>query len=237
MNKRNAMKIVIMLAATLAASSALMAADSAGKDDVNGAIQKLAAADNYSWTTTTESTLFKPGPSHGKTEKGGYTYVEFSMQDNKLEAVVKGDKSVVKTGDGWQTLEEAAQAQGDGGFNAGRFMSRRMKDYKLPAAEAQDYAGKSKEIAKADGAYAGDLTEEGAKALITATGRRGGGPPPAITNPSVGLRALVSKEEVNEVMGILRDKKVKIDRTTTVEIKDIGTTKIEVPDEAKKKLS
>jgi len=28
-----------------------------------------------------------------------------------------------------------------------------------------------------------------------------------------------------------------IERTTTVEIKDIGTTKIEVPDEAKKKLS
>jgi hypothetical protein len=220
-----------------------MAADSAGKDDVNGAIQKLAAADNYSWTTTTESTLFKPGPSHGKTEKGGYTYVEFSMQDNKLEAVVKGDKSVVKTGDGWQTLEEAAQAQGDGGFNAGRFMSRRMKDYKLPAAEAQDYAGKSKEIAKADGAYAGDLTEEGAKALITATGRRGGGPPPAITNPRGSVKfwikdGVLTKYQINVKGSVDRDgEEVKIDRTTTVEIKDIGTTKIEVPDEAKKKLS
>ena len=28
-----------------------------------------------------------------------------------------------------------------------------------------------------------------------------------------------------------------IDRTTTVEIKDVGTTKLTVPDEAKKKLS
>ncbi len=37
---------------------------------------------------------------------------------------------------------------------------------------------------------------------------------PTDNTAGVGLRALVSKEEVNEVMGILRDKKVKIDRTT-----------------------
>jgi hypothetical protein len=30
---------------------------------------------------------------------------------------------------------------------------------------------------------------------------------------------------------------VKINRTTTVEIKDVGTTKVQVPEEAKKKLS
>ena len=28
-----------------------------------------------------------------------------------------------------------------------------------------------------------------------------------------------------------------VDRTTTVEIKDVGTTKVEVPEDAKKKLS
>jgi hypothetical protein len=30
---------------------------------------------------------------------------------------------------------------------------------------------------------------------------------------------------------------VEIDRTTTTEIKDVGSTKVEIPDEAKKKLS
>jgi hypothetical protein len=33
------------------------------------------------------------------------------------------------------------------------------------------------------------------------------------------------------------DNDVDVDRATTVEIKDIGTTKVSVPDEAKKKLS
>jgi len=37
---------------------------------------------------------------------------------------------------------------------------------------------------------------------------------PTDNTAGVGLRALVSKQEVDEVMGILRDKKVKIDRTT-----------------------
>ena len=33
------------------------------------------------------------------------------------------------------------------------------------------------------------------------------------------------------------NREMNINRTTTVEIKDVGTTKIEVPDEAKQKLS
>jgi len=37
---------------------------------------------------------------------------------------------------------------------------------------------------------------------------------PTDNTAGVGLRALVSQEQVNEVMDILRDKKVKIDRTT-----------------------
>jgi CarD family transcriptional regulator len=37
---------------------------------------------------------------------------------------------------------------------------------------------------------------------------------PTDNTMGVGLRALVSKKEVDEVYGILRDKKVKIDRTT-----------------------
>src|SRR5271157_5985988 len=159
-SKRTDMKSLIILATTLAASSTLLAADSTGKDDVKGAAQKLAAADNYSWTTTVESSQFSPGPSHGKTEKGGYTYVDFSMQDNTVEAVVKGTNGAIKTEDGWQSLAEAAKASGEGGFNPRLFISRRMQNYKTPATEAEELAGKVKDLAKSDTAYSGDLTEE-----------------------------------------------------------------------------
>jgi hypothetical protein len=241
-NERTNMKSLILFATTLAASSTLMAADSTGQDDVKSAAQKLAAADNYSWTTTTEAAQFHPGPSHGKTEKGGYTYVDFSMQDNKVEAVVRAGKGAIKTEDGWQSLDDAVKAAGDGGFNPRVFLARRMQNYKAPAVEAEDIAGKTKDLAKAGDAYSGDLTEEGAKSLMT-FGRRPGGQGPAASNAKGSVKfwikdGVLTKYQL-KVQGTVNRNgdDVNIDRTTTVEIKDVGTTKIAVPEEAKNKMS
>jgi hypothetical protein len=236
------MKSLMILAITLAASTSLLAADAPGKDDVKSAAQKLAAADNYSWTTTVESAQFRPGPSHGKTEKGGYTYVDFSMQDNKIEAVAKGGKGAIKTEDGWQSLEDAAKNNGDGGFNPRQFLARRMQNYKTPAVEAEDLAGKTKDLAKSDDAYSGALTEDGAKSLMT-FGRRGGGQAPAISNAKGSARFWIKDGVLTKyqfrVQGTINRNgdDMDIDRTTIVEIKDVGTTKITVPDEAKNKMS
>ena len=237
------MKSLMVLATTLAASTTLLAADSTGKDDVKNAAQKLAAADNYSWTTTTESSQFRPGPSHGKTEKGGYTYVDFSMQDNTIEAVVKGGKGAIKTEDGWQSLADAAKDNGEGGFNPRMMMARRMQNYKAPAAEADDLAGKVKDLAMTNNAWSGDLTEEGAKSLMTSGRRPGGGQAPAISNAKGSVKFWIKDGVLTKyqfkVQGTMnfngedRD----MDRTTTVEIKDVGATKVTVPEEAKSKMS
>src|SRR5439155_13884138 len=97
---------------------------------------------------------------------------------------------------------------------------------------------------KKDGdAYSGDLTEDGAKSLLTFGGRGGGGNAPEISGAKGAVKfwvkdGVLSKYEF-KVQGKVsfngndRD----IDRTTTVEIKDVGTTKVNVPEEAKKKLS
>jgi hypothetical protein len=242
-NKRTDMKSLMVLATTLAASTTLLAADSTGKDDVKNAAQKLAAADNYSWTTTTESSQFRPGPSHGKTEKGGYTYVDFSMQDNTIEAVVKGGKGAIKTEDGWQSLADAAKDNGEGGFNPRMMMARRMQNYKAPAAEADDLAGKVKDLAMTNNAYSGDLTEEGAKSLMTFGRRGGGGQGPAISNAKGSVKFWIKDGVLTKyqfrVQGTMNrnGEDMDIDRTTTVEIKDVGATKITVPEEAKNKMS
>jgi hypothetical protein len=238
------MKSLILLATTLTACSTLLAGDATGKDDVTGAAQKLAAADNYSWTTTTESTQFRPGPSHGKTEKGGFTSVDFSFQDNTIEAVVKGGKGAIKLDEGWVSLEEAAKPSGDGGFNPGMFMARRMQNFKVPAAEAEDIAGKAKELTKGAEAYAGDLTEDGAKSLMRFGRPRGGGQPPEIKNAKGSVKFWIKDGVLTKyqfrVQGATKNRDgddIDIDRTTTVEIKDVGTTKVTVPDGAKSKMS
>ena len=119
-----------------------------------------------------------------------------------------------------------------------QFLLRRLQNFKAPAAEAGDLAGKTKELKKDGEAYASDLTEAGAKELLTFRGRRGGNAPePKNAKGSVKFwvkDGLLAKYELKlqgtvNFNGEDRD----MDRTTTVEIKDVGTTKVDVPEAAK----
>ncbi len=219
----------------------LLAAES---DDVKAAAKKLADQSNYSWRTTVvvpEGSRFKPGPTEGKTEKGGFTFLSMTMNDNMIEAVLKGDKGAAKMEEGWQSLTEMAADSQPG---PGTFMARRLSNYKTPAVEAEDLAGKTKELKKDGDAYSADLTEEGAKGLLSFGGRRGGGQtPPEAKNAKGSVKFWLKDGQLAKyeykVSGTItfngedRD----VERTTTVEIKDPGKTKVEVPEAAKKKLT
>jgi hypothetical protein len=244
------MKRNLLCAAIVLAAGSLIAADS--KDDVNNAASKLAASDNYSWKTTTTMPgggggggggRFRPGPINGKTQKDGLTLVSFTMGDNTLDTVIQGAKGAIKTEDGWKSLEEAAQDD----QGPARFMVRRLRTFKSPAADVQDLLSKTKEVTKSDDAYSGDLTTDGAKALLTFGGRRGGGGggggAPPVTNAKGSVKfwikdGMITKYEI-KVQGTItiNDEDRDVNRTTTTEINEIGTTKVEPPDEAKKKLS
>jgi hypothetical protein len=236
----------LIACSTLLAAVTLLAAD---KDDVKSAAQKLAEADNYSWTTKVEGGQNNPAPSHGKIQKDGLTWTDMTMRDNTVEAYFKGGKAAVKTEDGWTNLDlTAAPARGGGGgggANPARFMSARLRNFKAPAAQVTDIVGKTKDLTKADDAYAGDLTEDGAKALLTQGGGRrggGGGQAPTVSNAKGSIKlwvkdGVLTKYQIKVSGTVSRDGNDRdVDRTTTVEIKDIGTTKIEVPEEAKTKL-
>ena len=234
----------------------LLAADT---DDVKGALKKLADASSYSWKSTVTNGnaraagggggRFQQGPTEGKTVKDGVTFLSMSRGTTTTEAFLKGDKGAVKTADGWQSLAEmndaAAAGGGAGGQrNRGAFLGRMLQNYKAPVAQAEEILPKVKSIKKADGVYSGDLTEEGAKQLLSfGPQRRAGGNAPEVADPKGSVKfwikdGVLSKYELN-VQGTMtfNNNEVNINRTTTVEIKDVGATKVEVPDEAKKKLS
>jgi hypothetical protein len=242
--KRN----IISVSALALFAGSLIAADSTPKDDVIAAAKKLADAGSYSWKATMDmgpNSQFTPGPTKGKTEKEGYTWLSVTFNDNTTEGVSKGGKVAIKTEDGWQTAEEAGGGGGGGGFNAGTFMARRMQNLKVPAAEVEDLASKTEAIKKEGDTYSGDLTEEGAKALLTMGFRgRGGGKAPAPTNAKGAVKfwikdGVITKYE-SKVSGKRQNRngdEVDVQRTTTVELNDVGATKVEVPEAAKKKLS
>ena len=240
----------ILLSTVAVVAGSTLVAVAAPKDEVTDAAKKLADAPNYSWSSKTERAGgggggFGGGPVEGKTEKGGAAVLSMTMRDNTVEAVKKGEKGAVKTDEGWQSFEELQQG-GDGqGFNRGAFLALRVRNMKLPAEEAQDLASKAKELKKSGDAYESELTEEGAKDLLTFRGFRGGNAnftPPEPTGAKGSVKFWTKDGQLAKyeyrVQGTVsfggqdRD----IDRTTTVEIKDVGSTKVEVPAEAKGKV-
>src|SRR5580765_8637720 len=236
------MKKTILISAITLIAGTLLAADS---EDVKAAAKKLGEQKNYSWKTTVvvpEGSQFRPGPTEGKTEKDGYTFLSMSFQDNTIEAVVKGEKGAAKMEGEWRSLADMAQDSGPGSF-----MARRLQNYRTPAAEAEDIAAKTKDLKKEGDAYSADLTEEGAKDLLRFRGgRRGGGgggggaePKNAKGSAKFWVKDGQLAKYEYKVSGTVsfggedRD----VERTTTVEIKNVGETKIEVPEDAKKKIA
>ena len=118
-----------------------------------------------------------------------------------------------------------------------------MRAYKAPVAQSASLAEKAKELKEADGALSGELKEDAVKDLLLMGGRRREGlDEPKIEGAKGSVKfwikdGVISKYQYN-VKGTIsfngndRD----VDRTTTVEIKDVGSTKVTVPDEAAKKL-
>ena len=234
-------------------AGSLLAADSSPKDDIIAAAKKLADGGNYSWKTTMDlgpNSQFTPGPTEGKMDKDGSTWLSSSFQDNTMEGLMKGTNHVVvKTEEGWKTAAElGGGGGGGGGFNMNAFMARRLQSLKTPRGRNEGLAGKVKELKKDGDVYSGDLTEAGAQSLLTSGfgGRRGGGgqapPPPKDAKGTVkfwvkdGAVTKYQSKVTGKTTNFQGDEQDS-ERTTTVEIKDVGTTKISAPDEAKKKLS
>jgi len=237
------MKKQILCAATLMLATSIFAADA--KEEVTNAAKKLGDAANYGWKTTVvvpESAQFKPGPTDGKAEKGGLIFVKMAVRDNTMEVVKKGDKAAFTNQDGeWQSL---ADAEGDQG--RGRFIAGMVRGTKAPAEQAADLVASTKELKKDGDAIAGDLTEDGAKTLMRfrrGGGGGGGGEGPAISNAKGSVKFWVKDGMLTKYEFKLSGKmdfngnEIDMDRTSTVEIKDVGTTKVEIPEGAKKKLS
>ena len=186
------------------------------------------------------------GPVSGKTEKDGYTMVTFGTGDNAMQGVTKGTKGAMQTQDGWQSIAELTADNGGGGGggggNRGMFAARRLQNLKTPAAEVEALLGKVKELKKGEDGYSGDLTEEGVKSLMTFGGRGGNGNGPEISDAKGSVKIWIKDGAIakyqTHTMGSIsfNGNDRKIDNTTTVEIKDVGTTKIEVPEDAKKKM-
>jgi len=232
---------ILHLAAALLVATALHAAEA--RDDVLVAAKRLADAPNYTWKTVVvvpSDSQFRPGPTEGQTEKGGATHLALSFRDTKTEAIIHGDKGALTNEDGvWESLAELESAEGPG-----RFRAMMLRNFKLPAKQAQELVTGAKELKKVGDVIAGDLTADGATQFLTFARRPGGGSNPKVRNAAGSVKFWLTSEgaiakfefKIQGVVTINGDDR-EVDRTTTVEISKVGETKVAVPDGARKKLS
>ena len=234
------MKQTLLLGLAGLMAPALFAAESGNK--VASASKQLGEKQNYSWTTSTkeaDGSSGRLGPVDGKADKGGLTYLSFSVSDVPVEVYMKGEKGTAKALEGWQTFDDVAQTSGTAAA-----IVRFLRAYKTPVAQSAQLAESAKNLKEADGALSGELNEAAVKDLLLFGGRRREGQdPPKIENAKGSVKfwikdGVLAKYEI-KVQGKVTagDRENEIDRTTTVEIKDAGTTKLEVPDEAKQKMT
>jgi len=206
------------------------------KSEVAQAIKKLGEQSGYAWTSTPKTegseSAHRQGPIEGKTEKGGFTYLKGSAGEISYEVASRDEKMVINYNGDWLTTADI----GDDNRAV-----QRLKALKKPVQEAESLTGKVTELKKeSDGFFSGDLTAESAKELFSLLGRRAAEASGAkgavkfwvkdgqLTKYEFGVRGKITVGE---------DKReVDISRTTTVEIKDAGSTKVSLPEEAKKKL-
>lgn len=233
------MKQALIIALACMFTGLLSAADS--KQKVTDAAKHLTQTGNYSWTTSTkeaDGSAGRLGPIEGKAEKGT-VFISFAVGGIPVEVYLKGTNGTAKALEGWQTLTEIAETSGTAAA-----VVRYLRSYKPPGAESAALVASAKELKDAEDAVTGELKDEKVKELLLfGTRRREGQDEPKCTDPKGTIKfwikdgALVKYETNVQGKVTAGEREFDVNRTTTVEIKDAGATKLEVPDEAKQKLS
>jgi hypothetical protein len=232
------MKKTISLTASALVVTSLFAADSTPKDEITSAVKKLGDQAGYSWRTTVvvpDDAPFKPGPTDGKSEKDGFTWISMSMFDNTMEAFTKGAKGALKQEGAWKSLEDFDKEEG-----FARMPAMIVRNVKTPTKEAADLAAAAKELKKEGDVISSDLTTDGAKNMQMWRGPDGESPP--VTEATGWVKFWIKDGELTKYEFKLKgkmkfgDNEFPNDRTTIVQIKDVNSTKVEVPEAAKKKF-
>ena len=219
----------------------LFAADSEPQAKVATATRQLGDKPNYGWTTNIRDGGSNPvqhPPIVGKTDKSGLVYLRFMDGPTPSEVYMNGQKGTVGGPTVWRTFDEIAKP---GGFAAG--LVSMLRNWKTPAAEVTDLLGKVKSVKEVEGVISVELNAEAAKPLLefiapTFQGQE----PPRIADPQGSVKfwiqdGMLKKYELSIQGRVIRgDQESQASRTTVVEVKNIGTTKLEVPEEARQKL-
>ncbi len=233
----------------LAATASLRAAPA---DQAVVAAMKIVDTRNYSWTCYVPSTGRALVVREGKANKDGFSMVTFvdpqspmmrqiaRLNDGTVIAFFRGEGNFVfQTSDGWKTGEELPP------LGLRRRGAKGGADYWLsvpsPHEELEIIVGSYQDMKLVDGALQGSLSDDGARQLL------GSSKTPAVTATGsfkLWVEDGVLTKYLVDLTGTIMTGAPGADAESTplrrlmlTEIKDVGKTKLDVPDEVRRKLS
>jgi hypothetical protein len=205
--------------------------------DVAAAATKLRDAGNYSWRSVTNDTADNGSTliTDGKTDKSAYTTLNLNSGDYYVRLVIKGTNGAINTGDGWKTADDLSDNRREA-----KFLTATVRGFKSPAVLAQEFASHAKDLHPEEDALVTEVSgNEAAQLLSPLANVRSGR---EMSNAKATVRfwirdGILAKYQVHATYTVsLKGNDTQIDRTTTVDFSDAGTTTVDVPDEVKKKL-
>jgi hypothetical protein len=219
--------IVCLASTALAADPPQMVAD---------AVQKLSDTRNFSWRAITrETSQSLTVIEDGQTQEDGSTLIRLNSGGSSVQIALKGSTSVLNAGGGWMTSDEATDQR-----QAVRFMSTvtspalvasriasRLDNLRADGGEfvAQISGGEVNNVISPlyslDALRIRGVNESGAKATVKFWITEG-----RLTKYQVHATGTMSRGGTA----------TPVDLTVTVDFRDIGKTKVSLPDQAKKKL-
>ena len=207
--------------------------------DENSSVQKgFALQSSYAWSAKiTSDENSRAVTVDGKSEKNGFSALTVRFGDRNIEGYMLGDHAFVTSPDRkWTDIPEMKP-----GESPTIFMDRMIRAMKLPAAEIAELTRRSTNLREENGVSTADLDEEAAKDVL----QRSGGRAAKDERPSQAkgdlkvwtTNGIVSKYQYTLSGKQPRDgQEVDVARTVTVEITDVGTTTVAVPERIKEKL-
>jgi hypothetical protein len=230
------MKLALIVA-LLGFSTTARDAGGDAAEDVKAAVAKVADAANYTWTRDLKGSR-SSWTVEGKADKDGLVWLLVNDRGQR-EGLWKGETWAVKTEGGWKG---PADAMPGGGVKDPGNMIMGLKNIGVATSEALQLLGGTKELkSEGNGTYSGDLTDDLIKDLWV---------PGSSKATNLRLEKLkgsvkfwlkgetLSKYEF-KISGtsVYKNGEAPFDRTITTTFKDVGSTKIQIPAEAKAKMN
>jgi len=207
------------------------------------AADRLQDGTSYSWSTKTEL-IGAPVDSttvYGKSGTNGFALLEIRREKVSYLVFKLGNQGMVKTASGWKAEAELAGLSGTA-LNTALILLK-------SESPTEEFSHLLKEVSglksEPDGSYSGQLPVGTVLRLFNSVPPPAGGSAkmPEVRNPNGTLRIWLQNGFLHKYVLELNGNislsffSHEVQRVSTVEIKDVGTTQFEIPSEAKAKLS